>query len=88
MASVVPKHSSSISKEDKNVESYDKTWLKGTSAETVLSKQKIKTNINDFSDPAFKKISRVNGKINSMSMSELVDSLKELSLETKYVRKK
>lgn len=59
---------------------YDSNWLKGTSAESILAKQNKKS---DFSDPVFKKLSRINGKINSMSMSELVDSLKELNLETK-----
>ena len=62
---------------------YDKNWLKGTSAEQLLDKSKNNVK-NDFSDPVYKKISRINGKINSMSMNELVNSLKELNLETKY----
>ena len=63
-----------------NSNDYDSNWLIGTSAEKILVKQ---NKTSDFSDPVFKKLSRINGKINSMSMSELIDSLKELNLETK-----
>lgn len=61
----------------KTTENYDEQWLKGTSAENLLVKPKT-----EFSDPVYKKLSRINGKINSMSMSELVESLNELKLET------
>jgi hypothetical protein len=70
-------------KENISNNNYDKNWLKGTSAEQLLDKSKNNVK-NDFSDPVYKKISRINGKINSMSMNELVNSLKELNLETKY----
>ena len=69
-------------KENISNNNYDKNWLKGTSAEQLLDKSKNNVK-NDFSDPVYKKISRINGKINSMSMNELVNSLKELNLETK-----
>ncbi len=64
---------------------YDPGWLKGTSAD-----QRPKTTCNrtapsvrsDFSDPVYKKLSRINGKINSMPVHALVCSLRELNLET------
>lgn len=65
---------------------YDLSWLKGTSADqTVKTNQINKSAPNiktDFSDPVYKKLSRINGKINSMSIDNLVKNLKELKIET------
>ena len=75
--------SNSLLKDDKSrkqtAEAYDEQWLKGPSAENLL----IKPKPSEFSDPVYKKLSRINGKINSMSMSELIESLGELKLETR-----
>lgn len=58
---------------------YDPSWLKGTSAEKVMNQRPRK----DFSDPAYKKLSKLNGKVNTMSMTELKKSLGELELDIK-----
>lgn len=67
------------SKDKKQESEYDSSWLKGTSAEKDIQVKK-----NDFSNPVFSKLSRINGKINSMSMDELRKSLEEVQLETKF----
>ena len=54
-----------------NKNNYDSEWLKGTSAEK-----------EDYSHPAYSSLSRINGKINSMSMKDLVKSLNDLNLDT------
>ena len=59
---------------------YDPSWLKGTSAEKVINQRPRK----DFSDPAYKKLSKLNGKVNTMSMTELKKALGELELDIKY----
>ena len=58
---------------------YDPSWLKGTSAEKVINQRPRK----DFSDPAYKKLSKLNGKVNTMSMTELKKALGELELDIK-----
>lgn len=66
---------------------YDPSWLKGTSAEKAIhssfsSKPKPSdSKKTDFSDPVYKKISRINGQVNSMNMSELKKALSELKLD-------
>lgn len=66
---------------------YDSSWLKGTAADPFVP-QRHYTNRSapslkaDFSHPVYKKLSRINGRINSMHMGELIDSLKDLNLET------
>jgi hypothetical protein len=69
---------------------YDIDWLRGTSAEKVLdnnAKKKKKAekssslNNKPFSDPIYSKISRLNGKVNKMSLDDLADSLNELNLD-------
>lgn len=65
---------------------YDSTWLKGTSADlspTVKCNRSAPAIKTDFSDPIYKKLSRINGKINSMPMHELVNNLRALNLETR-----
>ncbi len=64
---------------------YDIGWLKGTSADqkTKITCNRTAPNMrSDFSDPVYKKLSRINGKINSMTVHALVCSLRELNLET------
>ena len=65
---------------------YDISWLKGTSAEKILYDNKnVNSNNsteNDYSHPVYKKLSKINGKINSMSVNELMKSLEELNLDT------
>jgi hypothetical protein len=56
---------------------YDPNWLKGTSADPD------KKSKNNFSHPVYKKLSKINGRVNNMSMKELENSLAELDLETK-----
>lgn len=65
-------------------ESIDTQWLKGTSAEVEIQKQKENKKSADFSDPIFKTISKLNGKINNMTFQELVTCLKDLKLDTRY----
>lgn len=60
---------------------YDPSWLKGTSAEKAIRTTNSAAPKKDFSDPVFKKISRINGKVNSMSMTELKKALGELQLD-------
>lgn len=60
---------------------YDPSWLKGTSAEKAIRTSNSTAPKKDFSDPIFKKISRINGKVNSMSMTELKKALGELQLD-------
>ncbi len=73
-------NNSAVTLKDKNQEiEYDSSWLKGTSAEKDLQVKK-----NDFSNPVYSKLSRINGKINAMSMDELKKSLEEVQLETKF----
>ena len=64
---------------------FDVAWLKGTSAFTELNKKAPakKSTSAKYSDPAFKKISRINGKINTMSVEELTNSLKDLQMNTR-----
>ena len=50
---------------------FDPEWLKGTSAEK-----------EDYSHPAYKTLSTINGKINKMSMKDLIKSLSELNMDT------
>jgi len=50
---------------------FDLEWLKGTSAEK-----------EDYSHPAYKQLSAINGKINKMSMKDLVKSLSDLNMDT------
>jgi len=74
-------NNATVTSNDKKQESeYDSSWLKGTSAERDLQVKK-----NDYSNPVFSKLSRINGKINTMSMDELKKSLEEVQLETKFV---
>ena len=70
-----------ISKED----DYDLSWLKGTAAEKLIELPKPinKQDKPDYSDPVFKKLSKINGKINSMNVPELVKSLDSLSLDSR-----
>jgi hypothetical protein len=72
-------NSAVTSKETKQESEYDSSWLKGTSAEKDMTQVKK----NDFSNPIFSKLSRINGKINTMNMDELKKSLQEVQLETK-----
>ncbi|CAF0741569.1 unnamed protein product [Brachionus calyciflorus] len=66
--------------DDKN---FDPSWLKGTSAEILLKPTEHKKNTKkDFSHPVYKKISKINGKINDMDEDDLVKSLNELSLDS------
>lgn len=58
---------------------YDKEWLKGTAAESEINLDN-KSSV-DFSHPIFKTISKLNGKINSMSYFELSKCLKDLKLD-------
>lgn len=72
----------SVSPENKPPD-YDPSWLKGTSAEKAIRQLNANNTAppkKDFSDPIFKKISRINGKVNSMNMSELKKALSELQL--------
>lgn len=72
------------SKESKNLEKeqdFDPNWLKGTSAEKLVNCSS--TNKSSFSHPVYKKLSKLNGKVNSMSMNELKNALNELELENK-----
>ncbi|RNA33870.1 3 -5 exoribonuclease 1 [Brachionus plicatilis] len=64
----------------KNKNDYDPTWLKGTSAEELI-KSESSTKKN-FSHPVFKKLSKINGKINDMSLDDLVESLDKLKLDS------
>jgi hypothetical protein len=69
-------------------EVYDSSWLKGTAADPYsFSRRYVNKSAPtlkaDFSHPVYKKLSRINGKINSMHMDELVGSLKEFNLETR-----
>lgn len=67
---------------------YDSSWLKGTAADPYVPQRNC-TNKSapslkaDFSHPVYKKLSRMNGKINSMHVGELIDNLKCLNLETR-----
>jgi hypothetical protein len=61
---------------------FDPDWLKGTSAECFLSN---KNPNDDYSHPIYKTISKLNGKINNMSMLELTKCLKDLKLDTRHV---
>lgn len=66
---------------------YDDDWLKGTSADQVPGRKQLNKSAPpikaDFSDPLYKKLSRLNGKINSMPINVLIDNLKQLNLETR-----
>lgn len=62
---------------------YDPDWLVGTSAEKLL-KSDLKSNKN-FSHPVFKKLSKINGKINDMSVDDLITSLKDLNLDSRLI---
>lgn len=62
---------------------YDPNWLIGTSAEQLLKNDSI--NIKNFSNPVFKKLSKINGKINDMSVDDLVASLNELNLDPRFI---
>jgi hypothetical protein len=64
---------------------YDLDWLKGTSAESVINLDQNSIKPPDFSHPIYKTISKLNGKINSMSYLELSNSLKELKLDPRHV---
>lgn len=65
---------------------YDLSWLKGTSADPMPTPKPCNKSAPslkaDFSDPVYKKLSRVNGKINAMPMNILVNSLRDLNLDT------
>jgi hypothetical protein len=67
---------------DENGKKYDKEWLKGTAAESEINLDN-KSSV-DFSHPIFKTISKLNGKINSMSYLELSKCLKDLKLDPRY----
>jgi 3'-5' exoribonuclease 1 len=76
-----------ISSNDKHIlkinqESHDSEWLKGTSAEKMIKTNTHKSNSmkNDFSHPIYKKISKINGDINKMSIKDLVNTLETLNL--------
>ena len=69
-------------------EPYDSEWLKGTSAEIEAAKNAKQKKANsggggDFSHPVYKKLSKINGRINDMSTNDLIRSLEELKLNTK-----
>ena len=76
---------------NKENNSYDCEWLIGTSAEKLIrtklenkdkqQSESIKTT-TDFSDPIFKKLSKINGKINNMSINELTEQVKKLNLDS------
>lgn len=65
---------------------YENDWLRGTSACQVPSRKQLNKSAPpikaDFSDPVYKKLSRLNGQINSMTINVLIDNLKQLNLET------
>ena len=63
------KSNQNICESDSN--NFDPEWLKGTSAEK-----------EDYSHPAYKTLSAINGKINKMSMKDLIKSLSELNMDT------
>ena len=66
---------------------YENDWLRGTSACQVPSRKQLNKSAPpikaDFSDPVYKKLSRLNGQINSMTINVLIDNLKQLNLETR-----
>ena len=70
---------------DESANDFDIKWLEGTSAAKELkSKSSHKQqHSGKYSDPAYKKISRINGQINEMSVDELTNSLKALEMDTK-----
>jgi hypothetical protein len=71
-----------LSTSNRDSNQYDPSWLIGTSAEKTLN-NKNKNQKKDFSHPTYKKLSKINGKINKMNTDELIESLKELKLETR-----
>jgi hypothetical protein len=70
---------------DENGKKYDTEWLKGTAAESEINLDN-KSSV-DFSHPIFKTISKLNGKINSMSYLELSKCLKDLKLDPRYINR-
>ncbi len=75
------KKSSPNKSSNENDKEYDPSWLKGTSADSSIGVNKKK----DFSNPIYKQLSKINGKINKMNLDDLTKSLNELKLDTKYV---
>lgn len=74
--------------QEKDKKEYDLNWLKGTSAETIIKKTNLdKLKKNDFSNPVFKKLSKINGEINDMSIDDLVASLNEIKLDSRFLKK-
>ena len=70
---------------------YDPDWLKGTSAESSATSKAAAAGKRllppykkkqDFSNPVYKQLSKINGKINKMTMEDLVSSLRDLELES------
>lgn len=66
-------------KKKEESESYDVDWLKGTSAESLVEKKKT----GAHSHPVYKKLSKIYGDVNSMSINELAKTLTELDLDSK-----
>ena len=73
-----------LSNNKKDSNQYDPSWLVGTSAEKTLN-NKNNNKKKDFSHPTYKKLSKINGKINKMNTDELINSLKELKLDTRQI---
>jgi hypothetical protein len=69
------------SSKESDKQEYDPSWLKGTSADSSISVNKKR----DFSNPVYKQLSKINGKINKMNLDDLTKSLNELKLDTKYI---
>jgi 3'-5' exoribonuclease 1 len=72
---------------DRVEEAYDPDWLVGTSAEKMFkspikTKQISPSKNSDFSDPVYKQLSRLNGRINRMSIDELTGTLGDLDLDS------
>lgn len=67
---------------NKKKNDYDPNWLKGTSAEKLLKYES--SSEKNFSHPVFKKLSKMNGKINDMSLDSLIDSLNDLKLDSRF----
>jgi hypothetical protein len=62
----------------------DLEWLKGTSAELDVNSGVPNGKLaSKFSDPIYKELSLINGKINLMSNKELTNSLRQLNLDIK-----
>ena len=81
LESAINKLTISETNKNKNINEYDSTWLKGTAAESELAIQSQQVKTVDFSHPIYKTISKLNGKINSMSYLELSKCLKDLKLD-------